>query len=72
MSIGNYCKNYRLSHNATVSDIAGNIPAQTLYSFESGNSTNYKNIKPYLRLAYSKGENTKFCIELFEMLLIED
>ena len=72
LTVGEYCKQYRTLHNTPLVDIAGEINIQTLYSFESGKSTNYKHLKHYLRLAYSKGENISFSIGLIESLVNED
>lgn len=69
LTVGEYCKQYRTQHNTPLLEIAGETPIQTLYSFESGKSTNYNHIRNYLNLAHLKGEGEIFMLGLVKTLI---
>nr|CAI8715535.1 hypothetical protein PHANIE_0010 [Acinetobacter phage Phanie] len=73
MSLGNYCREFRLSCQATLSDLAtnNNEPERLIKSisaFEHGRSTNYKYLQFYIALAYERGNEIDFTIGLMETL----
>lgn len=58
--IGKFCREYRISKNVPLSKLADKTNYKTLYSFETEKSTNYNHIKPYLKLADTKGDTVAF------------
>lgn len=69
--IGAICREYRLSKKVSLAQLTGDTNYQTLYSFETGKSTNYGHIAPYLALAEKFGEVDDFINQIKEAIKIE-
>lgn len=73
MSLGNYCRDYRVSSQATLSDICRDCKEpekliKSLSAFEHGRSTNFNHISHYVHLSYERGEHDQFAKGLIEVL----
>lgn len=73
MTLGNYCRDFRISCQATLSDLSQNHNEpdkliKSLSAFEHGRSTNYKHLYYYVTLAYNRGDEIDFAIGLLEVL----
>lgn len=71
MNLGNYCRDYRISCQATLSDLCKNHNdklVKSLSAFEHGRSTNFNHIRLYVHLSFERGEQDLFCFGLMEVL----
>lgn len=66
--IGQYCKEYRNKHYATLKEIGGEENVKILSAFEHGRSSNIRHLVPYILLAEKHGEKEEFLSGLCEAL----
>lgn len=69
--IGAICREYRLSKKVSLTQLSSDTNYQTLYSFETGKSTNFGHIAPYLELAETFGEVDVFINKIKEAIRVE-
>lgn len=66
--IGNYCREYRLTHGITLKELTGEHRVKTLSAFEMGRSSNMEHLKLYVKLSVVKNDTNNFMIGLVKEL----
>lgn len=67
-TVGEYCKQYRVSKNITLQKFCGEFNIKTISSFENGRSSNIEHLIRYVELSKSLNDNDMFINGLMGVL----
>lgn len=68
MTIGTFCRDFRQSNNVPLSKLVDKSEYKTVYSFETGRSTNVNHLRHYMKLADNIAKSDIFLVGLIKEL----